>query len=191
MKPLGSFHHVALTVSDLDRSADWYTRILGMLELFREDGPIRRAAVYRFEDGGTSVGLVEYAESANDAFDPTVNGLDHLAFSVDSPQEMRAWAAHLERHGVAHSGPIEVPPGEILQLQRPGRHSSSPLLGQRSLKITLRLTEALGRLACQQAVRRHRASDRRATARHAQVRAKLCLDEEPLGTNRRGTVGLV
>jgi glyoxylase I family protein len=119
MKPLGSFHHVALTVSDLDRSAAWYTQVLGVVELFREDSPARRAAVYRFESGATSVGLIEHVGTPRDAFDPTVNGLDHLAFSVASPEDMRDWAAHLDRCRVAHSGPIEVPPGEILNFKDP------------------------------------------------------------------------
>ncbi|HVN50420.1 MAG TPA: VOC family protein [Acidimicrobiales bacterium] len=119
MEPLGSFHHVALTVSDLDRSADWYRSVLGMVELFREEAPTRRAIVYRFATGTTSVGLVEHIGSANYEFDPTINGLDHLAFSVPSPEELREWAVHLERHRVAHSGPIEVPPGQILNFKDP------------------------------------------------------------------------
>lgn len=118
MKALGSFHHVALTVSHLERSAQWYTQVLGMVELFREESPTRKAVVFRFAESGTSVGLVEHAGSHAD-FDPTVTGLDHLAFSVASQQDMRAWAEHLDRHGVAHSGPIPVPPGEILNFRDP------------------------------------------------------------------------
>jgi glyoxylase I family protein len=118
MQPLGSFHHVALTVSDLDRSGDWYESVLGMVELFREDGPARKAAVYRFESGNTSVGLVEHSGPTH-TFDPTINGLDHVAFSVASFEDMQEWAAHLDRHRVAHSGPIEVPPGQILNFKDP------------------------------------------------------------------------
>jgi hypothetical protein len=32
---------------------------------------------------------------------------------------MRQWAARLDSFGVEHSGPIEVPPGEILNLKDP------------------------------------------------------------------------
>jgi glyoxylase I family protein len=119
MRPLGAFHHVALTVSDLERSAEWYSRVLGLVELFREDSPSRRAVVYRFADGGTSVGLVEHAGSEDAGFVPTHTGLDHLAFSVASQQDMRDWATHLDDHRVAYSGPIEIPPGEILNFRDP------------------------------------------------------------------------
>ena len=43
MTELVRFHHVALTVTDLDRSASWYRGVLGLVELFREDGDERRA----------------------------------------------------------------------------------------------------------------------------------------------------
>lgn len=119
MKSLGSFHHIALTVSDLKRSTEWYSRVLGMVEFLREDSPTRRAAVYRFAEGGPSVGLVEHAGSCGASFNPTIIGLDHVAFRVVSQKDMRDWAAHLDSSGVDHSGPIEVPPGEILNFTDP------------------------------------------------------------------------
>jgi glyoxylase I family protein len=119
MEPLAGFHHAALTVSDLDRSAEWYTRVVGMVEAFREESAGRRAAVYRFVEGGMSVGLVEHAGSDVVTFDAAVVGLDHLAFSVGSQAAMRDWVVHLDNHGVPHSGPIEVPPGEILNFKDP------------------------------------------------------------------------
>jgi catechol 2,3-dioxygenase-like lactoylglutathione lyase family enzyme len=84
VEPLARFSHVALTVADLDRSADFYSEVLGMVEQFRENSPTRRAAVYNFEGGGKSIGLVEHIGSRSDVFDPTVTGLDHLALSVGS-----------------------------------------------------------------------------------------------------------
>lgn len=119
MKPLARLHHAALTVSDLEVSAAWYVRVLGMVEEFREDSPLRRAAVFRFADGTYSVGLVEHKAAAGTRFDPAVTGLDHLAFTVGSREELREWARHLTESGVEHSGPVEIPPGEILNFRDP------------------------------------------------------------------------
>lgn len=117
--PLAGLHHVALTVTDLDLSATWYAGILGLVEQFREDSETRRAAVLHFPSGGHSVGLVEHVGTAHAMFDPTITGLDHLAFTVGSQDDLRAWATHLDNAGVDHSGPIEVPPGEILNFRDP------------------------------------------------------------------------
>jgi glyoxylase I family protein len=119
---VGSFsnlHHVALTVSDLDASARWYSDVLGLVERFREDSPTRRAVVLTFPTGGGDLGLVEHVGRDSQPFDPTVTGLDHAAFSVSSQEEMRERAQRLDEHGVPHSGPIPIPPGEILNFKDP------------------------------------------------------------------------
>lgn len=38
MSERSGFHHLALTVTDLDRSEAWYRRVFGLVELFGEDG---------------------------------------------------------------------------------------------------------------------------------------------------------
>jgi glyoxylase I family protein len=119
MSELEGFHHVALTVSDRDRSAEWYEKTLGFHELFREEGEHRRACVMRFEHGGYGVGLVEHVPSDEGDFDPTRRGLDHLAFTVASNEDIDEWATRLTLAGVAHSGVIDVPSGAILNFKDP------------------------------------------------------------------------
>ena len=118
MSELGSFHHVALTVTDLDASADWYRGVLGLVELFREDGDARRAVVLGFAGGGTAVGLVTHAGGGG-PFDPVRTGLDHVSFAVATRADLDDWATRLESHGVDHSGAIDVPPGAILNFKDP------------------------------------------------------------------------
>jgi catechol 2,3-dioxygenase-like lactoylglutathione lyase family enzyme len=119
MAELAAFHHVALTVRDLDASVDWYGRVFGFVELFREDAEERRASVMRFPDGGYGVALVEHRPAVGAGFDPRRLGLDHVAFTVASEEALGAWAVRLTGHAVAHSGVIEVPPGAILNLKDP------------------------------------------------------------------------
>jgi len=70
--------HVAIAVSDLDRSKAWYEKHLGLTHRFAdlwEGAPIMMGA------GDTAVALFE-AEDAH-ARNPTPNWMLHLAFRVD------------------------------------------------------------------------------------------------------------
>jgi glyoxylase I family protein len=126
--PLRGFHHVALSVTDLDASIGWYHDVLGLEESFREGDGGRRACVLRLPGTALSVGLVAHGPATDDVgraghggggFDPVTVGLDHFAFAVSDAAELGAWAAHLDAHGVARSGPIEVPIGAILNFTDP------------------------------------------------------------------------
>lgn len=119
MRELVGVHHVALTVADCAASASWYRTTFGMVELFSEDGPTRRARILGFADGRYSVGLVEHTTAALNAFDPTQCGLDHLAFTVENRDELLEWSAHLTRLGIHHSGVIDIPVGAIVNLTDP------------------------------------------------------------------------
>lgn len=84
-----------------------------------EQSEHRRAAVLRFPGGRSIVGLVQHGPPKADTFDPTVIGLDHLALAVASREDLDAWGARLDEQGVAYSGPIDVPPGAILNFKDP------------------------------------------------------------------------
>ena len=73
----------------------------------------------RFAGGGYSVGLVEHRPAPGDAFDPRHIGLDHLAFTVATEDELAAWADRLSEGGIEHSGVVPIPPGAILNLKDP------------------------------------------------------------------------
>jgi catechol-2,3-dioxygenase len=116
---VGAWHHVSFSVRDLDASVDWYQRVLGVAVAFQEPpSGGRRAAVLTFPDGTLALGLTQHG-GGGAPFDPATTGLDHAAFAVDSEDELRRWAQHLDEHGVEHSGPLEIPPGQILNLKDP------------------------------------------------------------------------
>jgi glyoxylase I family protein len=118
MSDLQGFHHVGLSVRDLDASIDWYTDVLGLHVRFLEPGEERRAAVLNFADGRFAVGLSEHRGNTSD-FDPAHTGLDHLGFSVATREDLDEWHERLTAAGVTTSEPIEIPSGAIMNFKDP------------------------------------------------------------------------
>ena len=83
-------HHIGITVTDLDTSAAWYTRVLGARELRRLDiGPMTKALVRL---GPVTLGLVSHGRTAAPGpFDEHRAGLDHLSLAVPDMAGLRAW----------------------------------------------------------------------------------------------------
>ena len=112
MPTLTGTSHVDLTVSNLDRSVDFYQKALGVGPLFRA-----RVEAQKFEvaylaepNSGMILGLVQHDETRANGFDPRVTGLDHLSFAVAEPDELHKWAEHLDSVGIAHNGYSDQPP---------------------------------------------------------------------------------
>lgn len=112
MPSLTGTSHVDLTVSDLDRSIPWYTRVLGAAQLFRGRNEAEGFEVAYLAEpaSGMVIGLVKHDRPAPAGFNPRVTGLDHLSFAVADRDDLEGWAAHLESCGVAHSGLSDQPP---------------------------------------------------------------------------------
>jgi glyoxylase I family protein len=115
---LHGVHHVSLSVRDVDASCAGYEAVLGLHVLFRDESEERRAAVMRFPSGAYAVGLTEHRGNVAD-FDPRRTGLDHLAFTVASEDDLNAWARRLGDAGVDPSGVVSIPPGAILNFKDP------------------------------------------------------------------------
>ena len=108
-----SIHHFSPTVTDVEASAAWYERVLG---LQRVPPPFPH---YGDEDGGYGVVLLEptagfaiglhhHPRSPGGAADERRTGLDHLGMAVAAREDLDAWAAWLDRQDVAHSGVNET-----------------------------------------------------------------------------------
>ena len=92
-------HHITLTVSDLARSAGFYTRHFGFQPLV-DLGSRRILTNGRFILAVTLPSDAAAPIPAGDHFSENRIGLDHVSFGVDSRAELEAAAAYLDKQGV-------------------------------------------------------------------------------------------
>lgn len=112
-------HHVAFTVSDVDRSAQWYCDLLDMNVVFQgEDGTVR-FKVLAHAGSGWVVGLRQYAGRPDGPFDEFRTGLDHFAFAVPSREELLSWELELQQRGVSFTPTAETPIGSVVVFRDP------------------------------------------------------------------------
>jgi catechol 2,3-dioxygenase-like lactoylglutathione lyase family enzyme len=97
----GAVHHLALTVTDLKRSLDFYTNLLGF-QVLMELGPAR----VLLGNNHTVLALTTAADPsraiAGDRFNENRVGLDHLSLSVASRAELERAIQVLDERGVSH-----------------------------------------------------------------------------------------
>ena len=137
--PTGEIHHLRLTVTDLERSREFYTELLGFVVAVESPPPDDPSAAEVFKilfggvvmaRGNLIMGLRPMA-AADDRFDPDRVGLDHLSFSVPSRDDLEQAVRLLDERGVAHGEittlasfgidvlPFEDPDGVQLELTAP------------------------------------------------------------------------
>src|SRR4051812_8123637 len=99
MPRLLGISHVDLTVSDCDRSAQWWHDVVGftLVNSVHEDTFECRSLIH---PSGVAVTLMTHSATAGfGAFDERRVGLDHLAFQVTDVEELKRWSAIWMRTG--------------------------------------------------------------------------------------------
>jgi glyoxylase I family protein len=108
--PTGDIHHLRLTVTDVERSRQFYTSLLGFEVAAESPPPDDPSAeeVFKILFGGVVLirgnllmGLRPMAP-AGDRFDPDRVGLDHLSFGVASRDDLEHAVRVLDERGVPH-----------------------------------------------------------------------------------------
>jgi glyoxylase I family protein len=105
MPELAGASHMALTVRDMDASAEWYQRIFGWQVLRRVSGDEAGTPRILLLDPKSFfvVALCQPDDASDDRFDHRRTGLDHFGFKVADQDELDRWASHLDSEGVDHS----------------------------------------------------------------------------------------
>lgn len=101
--PVHGIHHLALRVSDVARSREFYVGILGFDVLLEGEG------FCIVNTKGTPLGLLGPSRPASDLFEPFRVGLDHLALTVSSLEELNRVKQRLDAANVKNNG-VEADP---------------------------------------------------------------------------------
>ncbi len=96
----GAIHHLRLTVTNVDRSLEFYTGILGFQVAMEFPSSVL------LSNGSVMVGLgpPPHPDRAitGDRFDENRVGLDHLSFSVGSRHELEHAVRLFDERGISH-----------------------------------------------------------------------------------------
>src|SRR5262245_49566648 len=99
--PTGGVHHFRLTVTDVDRSVEFYTSLLGFKKLL----DLNPGAF--LSNGAVGLGIGPFPDRASaingDRFSENRVGLDHLSFAVPSRKVLEDAVRLLDGRGVPHS----------------------------------------------------------------------------------------
>ena len=112
-------HHIALTVSDADRSAEWYCGLLNMQVVLKHDGEDVKFRVLADPASGWVLGVRQYPPHPADRFDEFRTGMDHLAFGVATRDELEAWESELSSRGITFTPIAETPIGPVIVFRDP------------------------------------------------------------------------
>jgi len=104
---------VELSVSDLDRSLDYWQRVVGLRLLARENGTASL---------GTDSELVRFVETRGAKPADGHTGLYHVALLVPDRPSLARWLAHAARDAVGLEGLSDHYVSEAIYLRDPDRH---------------------------------------------------------------------
>ena len=120
-----SIAHVRLTVSDIERSRQFYESVFGwpvLLEVPENaDAATRSQLAFLFggviyDMGGA---LIAMRPVATDRFHEDRCGLDHIAFRTVSKAELDSAVMHLDGLGIDHEPVKDIGPSYILEFRDP------------------------------------------------------------------------
>jgi glyoxylase I family protein len=119
MAEISGLSHLTLTVSDVEKSTQWWTELLGLQMLFEGEEDGIRYTVNMHPGSTLIVGFRTHSSTKSERFQEDRVGLDHAAFNVASRAELAEWKRRLEELGVDHSEIKDVPYGSVITFRDP------------------------------------------------------------------------
>lgn len=115
--PITGLSHVQLLVTDVEKSARWYSTVLGLIP-YAEDLAIGYVAL-RQPEAKLVVVLTQRPAGTTGSTHAGDEALDHIAFAASDGAALQVWANHLSDCGIEHDGIILENNHPSLQLRDP------------------------------------------------------------------------
>ncbi|MBV9410309.1 MAG: VOC family protein [Acidimicrobiia bacterium] len=111
--------HVAITVTDLDASREWYRKLFGSDPIMDEDTGDFHHSVFMLGNG-TIFGVHGFAKLDDTTqFSERRPGLDHISFHCADRAELEGWEKRLNDLGIKNGGVVDAPYGSGLSFRDP------------------------------------------------------------------------
>lgn len=113
------FLDVSLSVREREKSVAWYGDVFGfeVFERLEEDAYVEAVMIH--PPSGTILCLQRHRGNEGEAFDPRRTGADHVAFRVESREQLEDWERWFTEKGIAHSPVADRHYGSVLCMQDP------------------------------------------------------------------------
>lgn len=115
MPHLTGVNHISLSVTDLDRSEVFYTKVLGLSRVM-DLGDVR---VLVEPTSGFQVALAAFPQRTGSTFSELNTGLDHIGLSAGSRAELEEWVTRFDAAGVRYTPILDLPLGHHLNFRDP------------------------------------------------------------------------
>jgi glyoxylase I family protein len=112
--------HISFSVSDCEKTAQWWRETFGFEQIFAIEEDTWRAILLELPDG-TAIEFQQHDANRGENFDPVRTGFDHMGFHVASRDDLVEWQRHFEQLGVKHTPIVDREYGSVLTFKDPDR----------------------------------------------------------------------
>lgn len=120
MPTFTSVGHISFSVTDCDKTAQWWTRVFGFPQVYKIEHDTWRAILLEM-NAGTVIEFQQHDANRGESFDPTRTGFDHMGLHVESRDELLAWQEHFDKEGVTYTPVADREYGSVLTFKDPDR----------------------------------------------------------------------